>query len=249
MPSILDNVHRWKKFDWSNRGEEWCAGFGGADAAWEHAILPRITHFLPTGHILELGPGYGVWTERLRGLSERMTLVDLAPNCIAACRKRFGKTNMKYHTNNGRSLAMVELGSIDFVFSFNSLVHADREVMREYVRQLGSKMKPGAFGFIHHSNLGEYETEIGTMDRADEHWRGRDMTAERFREDCQAARLACVHQEIIPWGSDRFIDAISLFTKPMPGQTYNEIVHRNPDFWHQARAGDHAPGAWYTRPA
>jgi len=249
MPSILENVRRWKSFDWSARGEEWCTGFGGPDAAWEHTILPRIRAFVPTGHVLELGPGYGVWTERLRSVSDRMTLVDLAPNCIKFCRKRFGKANMSYHTNNGRSLSMVELGSIDFVFSFNSLVHADHEVMREYVRQLGSKMKPGTFGLIHHSNLGAYETEIGVMDRAYEHWRGRDMTAEKFRNDCRNAGLVCIHQELIPWGSERFIDTISLFGRPGRGQTFAESSHENPDFWEQARAGDHSAAAWYARPA
>ncbi|MFG0241157.1 MAG: hypothetical protein ACF8R9_00080 [Phycisphaerales bacterium JB054] len=66
MPSILDNIRRWKSFDWSNRGEEWCEGFGGAAAAWEHVLLPRLAAFLPTGHVLELGPGYGVWTDFFR---------------------------------------------------------------------------------------------------------------------------------------------------------------------------------------
>ncbi|MDQ7014364.1 MAG: class I SAM-dependent methyltransferase [Planctomycetota bacterium] len=257
MPSILNNVRRWKQtYDWSNRGTEWCDGFGGVEKAWTHAILPRIETFLPTGHILELGPGYGVWTDFLQPfppsgqspLSERMTLVDLAPNCIKFCRKRFGKPNMAYHTNDGTSLSMVELGSIDFVFSFNSLVHADHAVMREYVRQLGTKMKPGSFGFIHHSNLGEYEAEFDAMEKGHDHWRGRDMTGEKFRADCRDAGLVCVFQEIIPWGSPRFIDALSLFAKPLPGQELPERVERNPDFWHQARAGDHAPAAWYVRP-
>ncbi len=40
MPSIVDNVQRWKKkFDWSNRGLEWCDGFGGA----ESFVMPTQT--------------------------------------------------------------------------------------------------------------------------------------------------------------------------------------------------------------
>ncbi len=250
MPSVLENVRRWKQtFDWSNRGLEWCEGFGGSEKAWAHALLPRIGAFVPTKHVLELGPGYGVWTDYLRPLSKRMTLVDLAPNCIEFCRERFGRRRMAYHANDGRSLDMVGEGKIDFVFSFNSLVHADWEVMREYTRQLGTKMKPGAWGFIHHSNLGEYEAEIGVMDQAHEHWRGRDMTGEKFRQACREAGLVCVMQEIIPWGSERFIDAISLFTRPSRGRELPERVERNPDFWHQARAGDHTPGGWYGKPA
>lgn len=255
MPSIIDNIKKWKKFDWSLRGTEWCDGFGGPDKAWEHVLLPRIGAFVPTGHILELGPGYGVWTDYLQPappaspLSERMTLVDLAPNCIKFCRKRFSKRNMAYHTNDGRSLAMVEDGSIDFVFSFNSLVHADHDVMRAYLLQLGQKMKPGSYGFIHHSNLAEYAFEHETMGEDYMHWRGRDMSGDKFRQGCREAGLVCFHQELIPWGSERFIDALSLFVRPMPGKTPEEHVEKNPDFWEQARAGDHSAGACYIKPA
>lgn len=248
MPSVQDNIRRWKSKDWSARGVEWCAGFGGPERAWEHALRPRIEAFLPTGHILELGPGYGVWTDYLRPLSERMTLVDLAPNCIKFCKKRFGRSNMAYHVNDGRSLAKVADETIDFVFSFNSLVHADGDVMEAYIRQLGRKMRPGAWGFIHHSNLGAYAAELAEIPRGDQHWRGRDMTAERFASACREAGLVCVLQELVPWGSHRFIDAISLFRRGREGDggaPAEPRVEANADFWHQARSGDHAPGAWY----
>ena len=75
------------------------------------------------------------------------------------------------------------------------------------------------------------------------------MTAEKFRDDCRGAGLACVYQEIIQWGSPRFIDAMSLFMRPLPGEKIDGRVERNPNFWHQARAGDHSPGASYVRPS
>ncbi|MBK7404061.1 MAG: class I SAM-dependent methyltransferase [Phycisphaerales bacterium] len=262
MPSILENVRQWRSYDWSSRGSEWCEGYGGVENAWQHAVLPRIRSFVPTGHVLELGPGYGVWTDYLcpqparakaarkaggDALSRQMTLVDLAPNCIKFCRKRFGRKGMLYYANDGRSLRMIDDESIDFVFSFNSLVHADLAVMREYLLQLGRKLKPGAFGFIHHSNLGEYSEEFGHMDPAYEHWRGRDMTGERFREACREAGLVCIVQELLPWGSERFIDAHSLFVRPNPGQRFEERIIHNPDYFEQARAGDHTAEAWYRR--
>ncbi|MCC7389653.1 MAG: class I SAM-dependent methyltransferase [Phycisphaerales bacterium] len=256
MPSIAENIRRWTGFDWSQRGEEWCAGYGGVESAWRHAILPRIQAFVPAGHILELGPGYGVWTDYLRPgreeeepLSRQMTLIDLAPNCIKFCRKRFGNRGMAYHVNDGRSLAKVADESIDFVFSFNSLVHADHGVMRDYLQQLGRKLKPGAWGFIHHSNLGEYAHELDVMDPAYEHWRGRDMTGAKFREDCRDAGLVCTFQELVPWGSERFIDAHSLFTRPLGGAAFREQVERNAVYWEQARSGDHSPAQWYVKVA
>ena len=91
MPTVAENVRYWKAHDWGQRGLEWCRGYGGIEKAWEHAVWPRIRVFLPAGHVLELGPGYGAWTDYLRPLAKRMTLVDLAPNCIEACRGRFGR--------------------------------------------------------------------------------------------------------------------------------------------------------------
>ncbi|MDQ7014362.1 MAG: class I SAM-dependent methyltransferase [Planctomycetota bacterium] len=248
MPTIAENLTYWKRYDWKDRGREWGKGYGSIEQGWDHAILPRVGPFLPTaGHVLELAPGYGAWTDLLRPCCKRMTLVDLAPNCIEHCRQRFGKRGMAYHVNDGRSLAMVEEMSVDFVFSVHSLVHADHDVMRDYILQLGKIMKPGAFGFIHHSNLGEYADELESWDQKDTHWRGRDMTGEKLRNDCREAGLVCIYQEIIPWGSDKFIDAYSLFAKPRPGQRLEERVERNAEYW---------PHVWkrikiaerYTRP-
>jgi hypothetical protein len=52
---------------------------------------------------------------------------------------------------------MVPDDSIDFVFSFDSLVHAEADVMQAYLNQLVRKLKLNGVGFIHHSNIGEYQ--------------------------------------------------------------------------------------------
>ena len=40
------------------------------------------------------------------------------------------------------------------------------------------------------------------------------MTAERFREACEAAGLRCIGQEIVNWTTRRLIDCLSTFTRP-----------------------------------
>lgn len=62
--------------------------------------------------------------------------------------------------NDGRSLDAVVDGSVDFVFSFDSLVHLEVEVIESYLKQLASKLTPNGVGFIHHSNMGEYATNF-----------------------------------------------------------------------------------------
>ncbi|MEO0715851.1 MAG: class I SAM-dependent methyltransferase [Planctomycetota bacterium] len=243
MPTIEENRNYWSSdYDWSNRGQEWNQGYGGTQNCWEWCVHPRIRSLLPTGHILELAPGYGVWTNFLRPFCTKMTLVDLAPNCIEHCRARFGDANMSYHTNDGSDLSFVADGSIDMVFSWNSLVHAEAETMHSYVQQICRKLKPGGVGFIHHSNLGAHRNEAGEQQipEGDRHWRGSNMTAKQFREDCKAGGVWCYNQEIIPWGSDYLIDCISVFIKPEDGPTPDQIhetqIRENMDHWEPARA-------------
>ena len=80
--------------------------------------------------MLEIAPGYGRWTAFLKDLCSRLPLVDLSPKCIEACRERFGESDdIAYHVNDGRSPAMIDEDSIDFAFSFDSLVHVELEVL------------------------------------------------------------------------------------------------------------------------
>ena len=51
---------------------------------------------------------------------------------------------------------MVADRSVDFAFSFDSLVHADAEVLDAYAAELARTLAPDGVAFIHHSNLGAY---------------------------------------------------------------------------------------------
>src|SRR3954469_21448802 len=158
MADVEENLAVWSTdWDWSTQGDEWSAWWGDTHALWYGALLPRIHAFLPAGTILEIAPGYGRWTQFLKEECERLVAVDLTERCIDACRERFSDaTNIEYHVNDGRSLDMVADGSIDFAFSFDSLVHAEADVVGAYVEQLARKLSPDGIGFIHHSNIGGY---------------------------------------------------------------------------------------------
>jgi SAM-dependent methyltransferase len=158
MPDVAVNKSLWTtQWDWSRRGDDWSDSWGGTPALWFSTLLPRIHAFVPTGTILEIAPGYGRWTQYLKELCDRLILVDLAENCIAHCQQRFADaSHIDYHVNDGRSLDMVLDHSVDLVFSFDSLVHSEADVMDGYLQQLARKLRPDGIGFIHHSNIGEY---------------------------------------------------------------------------------------------
>jgi hypothetical protein len=51
---------------------------------------------------------------------------------------------------------------IDFLFSFDSLVHAEQDVIAAYLSQLARKLSPMAS--IHHSNIGAYPGRLAVLD-------------------------------------------------------------------------------------
>jgi len=232
MPTTLENSAIWDgRYDWSHAGEAWSEAWGGSEAQWYGTLLPRIHRFLPAGTILELAPGYGRWSRYLREHCEQLVLVDLSERCIEACRVRFADDpGVTCFVNDGSSLPMMEDGSIDFVFSFDALVHVEADVLDAYLRELSRKLKPDGAGFLHHSNAGRYRRYFDTMQRIrpkrlrhflveshfvdHDEWRGLTMTAERFAASCTAAGLECVAQELVNWNTRRLIDSLSTIAKP-----------------------------------
>jgi ubiquinone/menaquinone biosynthesis C-methylase UbiE len=264
MSTVEQNLKRWKEnYNWKNAGEEWSSEWGGSNAQWFGAIMPRIYPFLPSGTILEIAPGYGRWTNYLKNYCERLIIVDLAENCIQACQARFAsESKITYHVNDGKSLEMVPDNSIDFVFSYDSLVHAEADVIQAYLRQLAKKLKPDGIGFIHHSNIGSYHPHFSISKRLplsitkrlirlsildDSHWRAFSMTAPLFERYCDQAGLQCVSQELVNWATKRLIDCFSVFTPKVNAQLRSNVVTENTDFMKEAkklRRLSYAYGNW-----
>ncbi len=232
----------------SEPGSEWTVGYGGPDNAWSFTILPRIRAFLPCEHCLELGPGSGLWTSRLRPLARRMTLVDPAAPCIEACRVRFGDRRMKYIVGDGQALRVLPADSVDFVFSWHALVHAERDSIRGYLGELARLMKTGATGLVHHSNFGEYvDPATGASRVVNAHRRAPSVSAGAFRDECESAGLCCTYQEIVPWGSPHRTDCFSVFTRPAAGARIDTVVEENDGFWHRVQDATRVANR-YTHP-
>jgi SAM-dependent methyltransferase len=191
----------------------------------------RINAFVPTDTILEIASGYGRWTVFLKDLCSRLMIVDLTKKCIDRCRQRFAdSSHISYLVNDGKSLEMVADSSVDFVFSFDSLVHAEDEVLKTYAAEIANKLRPNGVAFLNHSNLGEYIRRIKLQSGLSQlpklsgvlkHIRGYDnLTSQMRAQSMTAAKMAsfaedhniwCVSQELITWDSAfALIDCISV---------------------------------------
>lgn len=252
MPTVEQNLEIWNStYKWREDGDEWSSPWGGAESQWWGSLFPRLHSFVPCQTILEIAPGFGRWTQFLKDLCQQLIVVDLTQRCIDRCRERFaGISHISYAVNNGKSLEMVADSSVDFVFSFDSLVHAESDVLEAYLEQLARKLKPGGVGFIHHSNSLRYRNYFSLARRLprgrsflarrgflkDDHGRALSMSAELFNRYCDRTGLQCLSQEIVNWGASSLIDCISVFARK--GSRWDRAcqIVENPGFMREARS-------------
>lgn len=239
MPSVEENYAMWnERYSWPYAGEEWSAPWGGADLQWERTILPRIRSSLPTHTILEIAPGFGRFTRFLAEYCERLIAVDLSPRCVSVCSHRLQDLpNVTILVNDGLSLPMIEDGTIDFLFSWDSLVHAEPDAIGSYLREARRVLCKTGCGFIHHSNLGQYASSLPSQPERGEHWRSRMMDANVFRALCDHEQLACTGQELVNWrDAGRLLDCFSWFEHAGAAHTAT-VVKENWQFMREAGQG------------
>ena len=225
--NVEENLRVWQRdYDWSGTGDEWSAPWGSAEVEWCWTILPRIHRYVPCKSILEIAPGFGRWTQYLQYLCQRLDVVDLTPKCIEHCRSRFrDSSNITYHVNDGRTLCMIADDSLDFAFSFDSLVHVEADVIDSYLQELSHKLTTDGIGFLHHSNLAGCERE-----EAPSALRAASVSADGFRASCERHRLICISQELIDWAGQRSLDCISVVTPEGSKWTRPTMIVDNANF-------------------
>jgi SAM-dependent methyltransferase len=250
MPTIDRNKSMWEsEYDWSQGGEEWSKPWGGTQNVWEYVILPRIKTFLPAHTIVEIGPGFGRWTQFLKDHCERLIAVDLSSTCVDSCRRRFQAfANVTVLQNDGRSIPVAENASVDFVFSFDSLVHADAETLRSYLRELARVLVPRGSAFIHHSNFGQYRMVLAIAGKVpgwvlrtarkaellpNSHWRDAGVSARWLASACRQSGLAPVRQELVNW-LNRPAYLLDCFTTVARSSANAEQLFRNRTFMSEA---------------
>jgi ubiquinone/menaquinone biosynthesis C-methylase UbiE len=251
MPTLDENKAIWDgEYHWATRGDEWSERWGSPSMEWYGTILPRINAHLPADRILEIACGHGRWTQFLRNECKHLVAVDLSEECIRACKQRFAEySQIECHLNDGRSLDMIPDASVNFVFSFDSLVHADALVMNAYIGELPRILTEDGVAFLHHSNLGEYKryasirrvpalekiaARLGLVGPLQ--WRDFTVDAAKVEALAQDHGLQCISQELLRWQTKRtYLDCFSTIVKKNSPRARSNRVLRNSTFMRDLR--------------
>jgi SAM-dependent methyltransferase len=250
MVSLTDNKAIWDGcYGWDAAGDEWSAAWGGVPMQWYGTLLPRIHRFLPAMSILEIACGHGRWTEFLRHHCQSLIGVDLSERCVTACKHRFADdSRLAFFQNDGKRLDMVKDESVDFIFSFDSLVHVDIDVLSSYMAQFSRILKRDGAAFIHHSNNGECSALhprripklrfILRMLHILEfpHLRDLSVSASAVERVAGEHGLACTAQEIHTWITRRTpIDCFSIMVRRDSPMARANVLVRNRHFASEAQ--------------
>jgi hypothetical protein len=216
MPSVEWNKSVWNgRYDWKTGGEEWSETWGGSEAQWFGALYPRLHRLLPARSIVEIAPGCGRWSKYLIPLSDHYVGIDLSQHCVDECRRIFANaTHATFIANDGLSITSVIDGSCDFLFSFDSLVHAELQVLQSYICEAMRVLSVDGVAFIHHSNLLSFGGCIGTP-----HVRAPSVSAEKVAEAISVAGGHILVQEVINWGGQHQHDCLTTFGKRRPSES------------------------------
>lgn len=223
MPSINENRIWNDNNSWQDGGNEWSRLWGGTDNLWNFVIYPKIKKYLPAENILEIAPGRGRMTNFLRKCCQKLFIVDLNENCINYCKKIFlFDRKIKYFVNDGLHLNDIKDTTINFVFSWDSFVHMEKDVVESYLQEISRVLKENGVGFIHHSNLAQYpNAEI-------KNWRANSVDYIIFKQLAEKYGLKIISQELVNWNTNiDLIDCISIFMKTETETSYNLSKNNN----------------------
>lgn len=207
-------------------GEGWSEPFGDSEAQWHCIIRPRLRACLPARRVLEIACGWGRWTNFLIHETQHYTGVDITEVALQECGLRYffdiKRGKAAFHQNDGKNLGFTASNSVDFVFSFDSLVHANMDAISGYLTECARILSSGGKAFIHHSNA------HGLSAGAVEYGRSPFVSAALVRDQALSLGLNVISQEKLCWRESHiFTDCFTVVGK---NTNYETLYFDNPTF-------------------
>jgi 2-polyprenyl-3-methyl-5-hydroxy-6-metoxy-1,4-benzoquinol methylase len=133
-------------------GEEW----GGP--AFADFIVDVVRPYLgPDADVLELGCGGGKFSQRLAPLCRMLLCTDISAAMIehtrASLATKVVSGNVSYRILNGRDFQGIPDGSVDFIFSYDVLLHVQPQNVFSYLVDARRVLRDGGVFMLHQISL------------------------------------------------------------------------------------------------
>ncbi|MBV9079023.1 MAG: class I SAM-dependent methyltransferase [Methylobacteriaceae bacterium] len=155
--------------DWNRRWARKLAGFVPGGSEGQHygdrwgdpnthpALMAVRDRFVrpyarPGAVALEIGSGGGRWTQFLAGCA-RIYCVELNREMFAALTERFPDEPLVFVESGGTDIPGVPPASLDFAFSYGTLVHLELDAIAAYLASLAPLLKRGGQACLHVSDV------------------------------------------------------------------------------------------------
>lgn len=221
IKDVIDELVKWKTAIQCAHSHDVSKGYfidaePYMEMQWNNIIWPIIKD-LDFTTVLDLACGHGRNSEYLRRYTKDLYLVDINKSCIDSCFERFGNikdgTKIHYHVTDGNNLKMINDSCLTLVYSWDSMVHFDKLIVFDYLKEIKRILKPGGCAFLHYSNIGEKNP--------DSNWANNpgtrsDMSGSLMIEYSKILNMDIIYQKIQGlaegWGEDG-MDCVSIIKK------------------------------------
>jgi SAM-dependent methyltransferase len=142
-------------------GEEW-----GGPVFAEHIVTDVAAPYLgPDVDVLELGCGGGKFSAHLRSRSRSLVCADISADMLRRTRAHVGEgEDVSYLQLNGRDFKGVPDASVDFIYSYDVLLHLQPQNVFSYLHDARRILRPGGIFMVHAIDLasrgGSYHFEV-----------------------------------------------------------------------------------------
>ena len=113
----------------------------GDVAAASARIAGLVAEMQPTGSVLEIACGTGLWTEALAGLAETVTAIDVAPEALALARDRVRWNNVRFEVAD--VFSWTTEARFDVIFFAAWLSHVPMDRFDQFWQQLRRLLAEG----------------------------------------------------------------------------------------------------------
>ncbi len=199
-------------FNWDNYYYE---AEAVAQKQFEQHIAPLLDKWeanINLKNVIDFACGHGRIAQIMAPRCGSLTCLDINADSIAFCQQRFQNYDNVNCKRNAQDALPVSSETIDFVYSWDAMVHFSFPDIKIYIKEFARVLKPGGYVLMHHANLAALAGVVVHEDwRENPHYRSK-VSNQHIRTSAEEAGLRVVEQHTIAWEIND-LDGITLLQK------------------------------------